>query len=142
MDDAREVKIPLILLVFGVVIYVVAGVVGAGAAGAAIVLLGIAIQIVLGVALGIAGCFLAAKLLDTSYGPIDTACLKLAAVIVFPSAIAAFIPIFGWLVALLIYWGLLAMLFDLEPFEVIATALIIWVTRTVVLLVVASLLSG
>lgn len=45
------------------------------------------------------------------------------------------------MVALLIYWGLLALLFDLEPFEAIATAFIIWVTRTVVLLAVASLLS-
>lgn len=131
MDDAKEVKIPLILLVVGLVLYFGYGLAFAGPAGAAVLLMAAGIQLVFGIVVAIPACFLAASLLGTSYGSVGTATLKLAAIIIFPTAASLLIPIFGWLVALMLYWFLIGFLFDLEPMEVIYTALIIWGVRLV-----------
>jgi hypothetical protein len=84
MNDAKEVKIPCVLLVVGLVIYLAFGLVSGGPTGAAMVLLANAIELAVLVPLGIAACFIVAAILSTSFGSIGTASLKLAAIMVFP----------------------------------------------------------
>jgi len=55
------------------------------------------------------------------------AVMKLAAIFVFPDGVTSFIPwmIVAWLVAVVIYWGLLEWLFELDSMETIMLAIVI-----------------
>ena len=132
MNEAKEVKIPAALLGIALVVFVGYGFYTAGAAGAAMALVALGIQLVIGVVLAIIACFITAKLMGISFGPIGTASLKLAAIFAFPAAVSLFIPLVGWLVALFLYFGLLAWLFDLEGMEVVVCAIVIWGIRVFV----------
>jgi len=139
MDEAKEVTIPAILLGAGIVIFVAASLAaGQGPAGLGLTLLALLIWLGVGVALAVGACFLAASMLKTSYGNLGPAILKLAACFAFPTAVAMVIPVFGWVVSLALYLALIAWLFELDFWDVIATAVIIWLVRLVTLLVVAS----
>lgn len=129
MDDAKEVKIPLVLLLAGLGIYVSYGFYAAGPEGAVAVLMAVCTQLGLGVLLGILACMLTAKLMDISFGTLSHASLKLAAIFAFPSAVSLYIPYFGFIVAFVLYIGLLAWLFELEGREVLVCAAVISVVR-------------
>jgi hypothetical protein len=79
-------------------------------------------------------CFVAAKVLDASFGSPGSAILKLAAISLFPEAVAASIEFFmpaaygwivGWAVALIFYYCLFSYLFDLDGGEVLMLVFII-----------------
>ena len=77
------------------------------------------------------GCFIAAKLLDTNFGDLRTAVLKLAAIYLMANGVTTMIVYWlegmGWFyiytsVGVGIYWILLMWLFELDGFEVFITA--------------------
>ncbi len=96
-----------------------------GLAGAAVVLLVLGVHLLISVVLGIVACFITAAVLKTSFGEVGTAAVKLAAIMSFPLPVAMVIPILGWLVALVLYFALLMILFDLELFDVIVFAIVL-----------------
>jgi hypothetical protein len=145
MNDAKEFKVPCVLLVSGLAIYLAFGLLSGGPTGAAMVLLANAIELAVLVPLGIAACFIVAAILSTSFGSIGTASLKLAAIMVFPTSMLLFLalligPIFSILIAIPLYWYLIGVLFDLEPFEVIVTVIVIWLVRIAAFLFVTRFL--
>jgi hypothetical protein len=69
----------------------------------------------------------------------------LAAIMVFPTAMLLFLalligPIFSFLIAIPLYWYLISVLFDLEPFEVIVAVIVIWLVRIAAFLTVTRIL--
>jgi len=141
MDDPKEVKIPAALLGISLLVFLGYGLLAGGAGGAVAVLIVLGAQLVVGICLGILACMVTARLMSTSFGPLNTAILKLAAVFAFPTAIAAVIPVIGGLVALALYWGLLTWLFDLEGMEVVVCTFVIWVVRFVALIIGAMMVA-
>ena len=77
--DPMEVRIPGACLVVGLVLLLVYGFVKGGASGAGDILAAVAIELLLGVPLGVLACFIAAKVLGTDFGLLRTAIVKLAA---------------------------------------------------------------
>jgi len=144
--EATEGPAPIALLVLGILVFVAYGFWGAGIEGAQAIGLLVGLHLAFGVALGLAGCFLTAHLMGASFGYLNTAIIKLAAVAVFPNAVSLVIPYVGWLVAALLYWGLLACLFDLDLTELLVLVVVLWILRFVgaflVVVTAASLLSG
>jgi len=86
------------------------------------------------------GTIAAAKLLDLSFGPLGPALFKMVAIILGPSAIGTittfaignFMGFFvGSMVALIVYWPLVSMLFDLDGADAFYVIIIIWIVRYV-----------
>ncbi len=103
----------------------------AGAHGVIAILTLDAVQLCILVPLGILACFFAAKLLQTSFGTIGSAILKLATLVVVADAISM-LPLifpFGLLLTFVVYVILLAWLFELEAADVFYFALIMWVVH-------------
>ena len=123
----REVRIPVILLVIGFVIQILAIHSGTDSPGIGIVLLAVLILIVLRLALAIPACYLAAKILDTGFGYLSTAILKLAAIIVLSGAVGMLIriPLYNWIVFMVTCSVLSMWLFELEFYQGSLLALII-----------------
>lgn len=132
-----EVKAPALLLGIGVIIQVIAGFVGGGGTGAAAVLLAVVIIIALRLALALPACYLTAKIMNTGFGYLSTAILKLAAIAVFPSAVSMLIPIpvINWLIAVAIYFGLIMWLFQVEFFEAFILTVVIWLMNVLAMFV-------
>lgn len=128
--DAKEVKIPAALMAAGILIAIVHAVffrqVSVGSA-----LLSLAVTLFLRIILGIAACFLTNRFAGVDYGTLGAACLKWGAIFIFPTAVALLIPIacIGFLASLLLYWGLIEWLFDLEAMDTIVTVVAIWLTQ-------------
>ncbi|MAE65183.1 MAG: hypothetical protein CMJ18_13005 [Phycisphaeraceae bacterium] len=139
--DPREVTIPLAMLLAGIAVLFVRALVTEGSGGVAMALLGIGAEIVIGVPLAIVACFAAARVLDTDFGLLHTAVLKLAAAFIFPAAVAGIIPIglLAWIVSLILYLGMLEKFFRLEPTELIVCAILIFLVRILAGVVVAML---
>jgi hypothetical protein len=131
MEDAKEVKIPLALIVVGLAIFVVFGFHVGGAAGVAAALAVMAVRVVIGVTLGVIACFITARIMDASFGYLNTAILKLAAIFIVTGAVSAIIPLAGWLVGLVLYYGLLTWFFDLEILEVIVLSVVLGAAQIV-----------
>jgi hypothetical protein len=105
-----------------------------------ILLLGIGT--VIEVALGVVACYVTARLMDTSFGYLGSATLKLAGILTFTSGVSALTGMLGWLLAILAYLGLLMWLFDLDALEAIVYAFVLWVVRIVVVMGVMVVLAG
>jgi hypothetical protein len=91
----------------------------------------LAIQIaglVIGVFLGIIACYVTASLLGTSFGYLGSAALKLAGIFTFPTAVSQLVP-FGWLLSLILFFGLLTWLFNLDWFEALIFTFVLWGVR-------------
>ena len=127
-----EVKIPLVLLVAGLIILLVYGLIAGGTVGVGKVLLSILAELAIGVPLAIVACFMAAKMMGIDFGLLHTAMLKLASAFIFPVAVGVIIPIpvIGWLVPLLLYWLMLEKFFDLDPTDLIVCVILIFVVQT------------
>ena len=112
-------------------------------------LIRIIVETMFGVALMIGVCFVAAKALDTGFGALWTAILKLAAIYVAPGALGAivgmYVPdaILSFMAQLIIpvglYYWLLSWLFDLDLFETVVTATIMWVIETWIVIFLVAL---
>jgi hypothetical protein len=118
------------LIGVALVIYVSFGFAIAGTAGVVVAVFWILLQALINVILGIAACFIAAFLLSTNFGTLKSACVKLAAITLFPAAAGLLVglvsPIIGLLLIPVLFFGLLSSLFDLELYEVIVVSLSLW----------------
>lgn len=125
-----ETRVPYVLIGLALVVYVGFGFTLAGPLGAVVTVLLLLLRASITTALGIGACFIAAELLSTNFGTLQSACVKLAAVALFPLAAGLLIslvsPILGGLSVVVLYLGLLQSFFDLELFELIAFVLILW----------------
>ena len=156
MESSRpkDVKIPLILLGIGVVIYVIVAamiaessgpLMGTGeSVGMGTLLLGMFLGTVLQVVLGIIALFITAAIMGIDFGPLGLAILKLAAIMVFPDAVAAVfpIPLLGWIISMGLYLWLLAWLFDLEPLDTVVCAFVIFFVNIGAGILLATLFVG
>ena len=112
--------------------------------GAARVLLypiGLAIELVLGVA----GLWLAAKLWLGGAGPLGLAILRLAGIYAMTDLIGIVVApllMVGWLIKIAVYVAMLAWLFDFEIAESIMVALITFVLKVIGAVAIASLITG
>ena len=125
-DEKRNIRITWGLLLASLLLYITWGFWLARGIGAAAVLLDIVRRLVIVIPAGVASCFVAAKLLKTSFGMLGTALLKLATLVVVSDAVHSIsfemldqsfgtLPAFiaGFLLTLIIYFWLLAWLFEL-----------------------------
>jgi len=139
--ELSEFAGPMALLVIGLLIYGIAAFVKAGTTSAFVLMGVIFLMAAIETVLGIIAAFITASVMSTSFGELRTAVLKLAAILVFSGAMGFIIPTyFGALVALVLYIGLLRMMFGLEQIEAIVFAVIFWVIRMGVILLLAGLL--
>lgn len=97
----------------------------------------VVVAAVIGVALMIGAAFVAARVLEMSFGSLPAAILKFAAVTLAPSAIAYMVGSmagdWGWVVGFPLevglYFGLLYWFFDLDLFELFVLAVVNWVIQ-------------
>ena len=134
---AKDYKIPAVLLGVGVVLYLIYGMYRGGVAGLGAMAVALPVQLLIQVALGVVACLLTVKIIGAAFGYVGSAILKLAAVAVFPSAVSIYIPYVGWIVSLLLYWGLLEWLFELEVMETITLVVVLFVVNALAIMLVA-----
>lgn len=121
----KKKTIPAVLLAAGLITFVIAGFVEGGVDTAAGIILFVLARFFFMIILGIPACFLAAKILGTSFGLFHTAVLKLAAIAVVPPAAGMLLPFAGGWVGWMIYLALLEWLFDLEFYEAVVFAVVL-----------------
>jgi hypothetical protein len=131
---SKELHVPLALLFGGVLLFAFAAYRVAGSDGAGAVLPPLAMSTAVGVALMLVGAFITAKLIGVSFGSLPSACMKLAAVYIFPSAVGAAVNVAGlsWLISIVLYLGLLVYLFEFELKEAMIFAGVMIVIKLVV----------
>ena len=127
--EAKETTIPIVLSVVGALIFLVYGLTAGGFTAAGAIVVALAIWLIVGVGLALLACFLASALLGPDYGKLGPATLKLTAAFLFPTAIGLLIPGIGWLVSLALYLGLIGWLFQLDIWETVLTAILIFLVR-------------
>jgi hypothetical protein len=142
--DAKEIKIPLALIVIAVVLYGVHGAAMEEGGGVGYALQVLLVTAVIGVPLGIIACLIVAKVLSVGFGDARTAALKLAAIFLFPGAVALFLPAgLDWLIATALYLLLLLWLLELEGgVELALLVLVIALVRWVAMFAAAGFLSA
>jgi hypothetical protein len=126
-----EIKLPLTLIGTALVIYVGFGFANAGSAGVVITVFFLLLQALFSSILGIAACFGTAQLLSTNFGTLKSASANLVAVTLFSGAAGLLImemisPLLGVIAVIVLTFGLLKSLFDLEFFELIVFVLMLW----------------
>ncbi len=126
--EPKEVKIPLTLLMIGIAVFFCYGFIEGGASGAASVLASKGRELLLSLAAAIIACFIAGWLLNIDFGLLLTAILKLAAIFMFPWAVAL-VPVVGWLISIVLYWALLEKFFDLDARELFTCVILIFLAR-------------
>jgi len=131
VSDATEIKIPAGLLLAGLAIIFGYALLVAGPEVAKAIIMLQMVGLMFMIPLGIVACFITAKLLAIDFGEMRSACVKLAATFTFPSAVALLIPAapIAWLVSVALYIGLLAWLFEMEGWEPVICAIVIWLVR-------------
>jgi hypothetical protein len=116
--DAKERQIPLVLILVGLALYVLAAFVRMGPSGAGATLVGVLIIGTVQTAILIGAAFLVAAVCSVSFGDVRSAILKFAAATLLSGGIGAVIP-FGGIVALFVFLGLVMWLFEIELVYVI-----------------------
>jgi hypothetical protein len=121
-EQIRDLQLPLWLLGGGVAAELLAGFVFHGRAGASP--LEVVLKLIVGTPLLLLAVWIAARFRGIDFGPVQTAALKLAALVVAPSGLIdlcggllMFVPfgfVIAWLVQLVLFFTLLGALFDLD----------------------------
>jgi len=131
---SEQVRIPAILITVSLLVFFGIGAVLGGAAGALFTTVLFFIVAVIQVVVGVAACYLAASLLDTNFGELKEACVKLAAISMFPTAVSLILgqvsPLLAYLVVTVLFFGLLMSLFDLEFGESCIFVVILWAVKS------------
>ena len=140
-----EWKVPLGLLIFGLAILVIHGLATMGAKGGAAMLLGLGLLLVIYLPITIAAMFIAAPLVDVTFGEFGPAILKIAGIYVFSSALqdvgATIVhPALGWALGLGASLALFRKAFELETGEAVKAVFVIWVVRGLLAFAIASML--
>jgi hypothetical protein len=153
VDEATEaskitdIYIPVALIAVGLLAYIWDAHLW-GISNPVSIALFIAIKSVINLVLVFTALLIAVKLIDLGLGPMGPALLKIAAVAVLPGAAGDIITIYtlglvAWGITILMYWGLLYYLFDMEASEFMITTGILWVVQTwVSTLLIILILSG
>ena len=144
--SAWEWKVPLGLLIVGLAVLVIHGLATMGAKGGAAMLLGLGLLLGIYLPITIAAMFIAAPLVDVTFGEFGPAVLKIAGIYVFSSAIqdvaaTTVHPALGWALGLGASLALFRKAFELDSGEAIKAVFVIWVVRGLLALAIASLLS-
>jgi hypothetical protein len=100
--------------------------------------LAVGVSLFINMVLIFVGCLIAIKLLNFSLGSAQEAVLKIAAISLLPAAVSGLIEwqfgiaggMIGWGVALLMYYTMLVIFFELDGMEVNILAGIIWLLQT------------
>jgi len=143
--SAWEVKVPLGLLIFGLAILVIHGLATQGAKGGASMLLDIGLLLLIYLPITIAAMFVAAPLVDVTFGEFGPAILKIAGIYVFSSALqdvgATIVhPALGWALGLGASLALFSKAFQLSFGEAVKAVFVIAVVRGLLTLAIASML--
>jgi hypothetical protein len=139
-EVAKEKQIPLVLTFIGLVIWVIVGMSKFGVGPGTMILI-VAIDASVRTVLLVGAAFVTAQMLGVSFGDLGAAWLKFAAVVVLPGAIGAAIP-FGGIVGMVIAFGLLLWLFDLEVYQAAVFAIIYFVVSIVAALILAGVIAN
>ncbi len=120
--DPREFKVPLVLLVIGLIALFVSAFVMDGAAEAFGSILGAFLILVVQIPLTILAMYILAALLGIAYGDLWSAILKMAAITIFAEGLAFAgtllgFPLMSRLVLILVTWSLFSWLFALDFWE-------------------------
>jgi hypothetical protein len=139
-----EWRIPLALLVSGLLILATHGLAVGGVRGGVGVLVGIAVLFAVDLPFSLAALFIAAYLLDIDFGEFGPAVLKLAAVGVFAGAwfdagARAGHPILGGVVGVGASLFLYGKLFKLTAAELLGVVLVFAVTKSLIYLAIGSM---
>ena len=136
-ETIKNLYMPLWLLAGGVIVEVVAALLRQGSLNRALIY--VAVEIVFGTIVMLAGILLAAKLRAIDLGQFWTAVFKLSAISVAPSALGdlaspvlRFIPfggLFGWIGEFILYFALLGALFDLDESDTWYCVFVIFLVR-------------
>jgi hypothetical protein len=129
-----ELKIPVALLIFGLLILLIHGLVSAGISGGAGVLINIGLLLVVYLPLTIIAMFIAAPILDLSFGELRPAILKIAGLYIFTAAVqdvggAMGHPILGGIIALGLSLFLYSKAFSFTAMETIEAVIVVAVVR-------------
>jgi hypothetical protein len=143
--SAWEVKVPLGLLIFGLAILVIHGLMTQGARGGAMMLLGIGVLLLVYLPITIAAMFIAAPLVDVTFGEFGPAVLKIAGIYVFTSAIqdvtaTTIHPALGWALGLGASLALFGKAFELTFGEAAKAVFVIAAVRGLLAFAIATLL--
>ncbi len=145
-ESPWDVKIPVGLLIFGLLILVIHGLATAGAKGGGMILLGTGVLLVIYVPLTILAMFLASPVLDISFGEFWPAVLKIAGIYVFAAAIqdvgsTVVHPLLGWALAGLAMLFLYGKAFRLSFGEAFAAVLVVGLVRGILQFAIGVLLA-
>ncbi len=135
-SDPKEGLIPAVILALGLGLYIYANYQKSTDPSIGRVLLGVGIGTIIGVILGIIVCYITASILQTSFGALKTAILKMAAIIVLAGAIDVLIPYAGWIAAVIVYFSLLCYLFNMSFFEIFIFCAVLMLVRTFVFVLI------
>ncbi len=131
MSDPKEFKIPMAILAVGLALSLVYGLFAGGATGPIVMMAAVLFALVINVALGLIAFFLTAKITGAGFGLLQTAALKLAAIIALDFGLSSWIPL--WFVTLiasfLVFYILLQWLFDLDAMEVVVCLIVLVAVR-------------
>ncbi len=135
---------PGVMLVVGVVVSLWLAAMWGGAASMAVRMIADGVGMFLGVGLSLAALFITAGLLGVSFGRLETAILKLAAIYIFPGAMGdaanlVLSPI-GIIVSVGLYFWMLSWLFDLDFMETFICAVVIFAVKMLMWLVLIGVL--
>jgi hypothetical protein len=141
-----DLKIPLGLLIFGLLVLVIHGFATAGVKGGGGVFLDIGILLVVYLPLTILAMFIAAPLLDVTFGEFGPAVLKIAGLFMFTAGLldvgsTVGHPVLGWIVAYGASLFLYSKVFSLTAMETIGAVLVVAVVRGLLTLAIGSLIS-
>lgn len=149
-SPVRDVYVPIALIIGSFVAYFTyLFMSGEATNGSSIVFYGVTMAVLFAVktVFMIGGAFIVASLASVSFGPFSTAILKLAAVAVTPDIAgelidATGIPMLGWGVSLMLYWILVAQLFNMGADEAWMVVLLFGVLRWILNMLIALVILG
>ncbi len=151
LSVAQERKVPLLLAGFGAAVSLITSALTAGEGEVGSALGAGVVELLVGVATALFGCWVAAWVLKSDFGYIGLASIKLLAIGTVPGAVVTLfalllmvgptLGLLGLLLVPVLYFGLyfymFAWLFDLDALEVGVTVVVIVVLRYVVLFTIA-----
>jgi hypothetical protein len=138
--DPKDVLIPVVLLVAGLLLFWVGVLWRTNPQVASLTMGFVAVAAVLETVLGILAAYLTSSISGISFGELRTAALKLAGILLFTGALAFLIPL-GWIIALFVYLGLLVWLFELDMREALLFAVVLWFMRLLIRFTLAAAFS-
>lgn len=130
--DPLEFRIPLVLLVIGLISLFVSALVLEGPAEAVGSILGAFIVLLVQIPLTILALYILASILGISYGNLWSAILKLAAITIFVEGLAFAgmmlgFPFLSMAILIIVSWFLFSLLFQLDVWETFYSLLGLWI---------------